>query len=70
MSKIASHEPSYGQKKGQESNWQFDSQPLKVENRYDYDVCRKSATWRWKALEESYNFGLELTPIKGWSPEI
>jgi hypothetical protein len=24
---------SYGQKKGQESNWQFDSRPLKVENR-------------------------------------
>jgi hypothetical protein len=25
--------PSYGQKKGRESNWQFDSRPLKVENR-------------------------------------
>jgi hypothetical protein len=25
--------PSYGQKKGQESNWQFDSRPLKVGNR-------------------------------------
>jgi hypothetical protein len=24
--------PSYGQKKGQESNWQFDSRPLKVGN--------------------------------------
>jgi hypothetical protein len=24
--------PSYGQKKGRESNWQFDSRPLKVEN--------------------------------------
>jgi hypothetical protein len=25
--------PSYGQRKGQESNWQFDSRPLKVGNR-------------------------------------
>jgi len=25
--------PSYGQKKGRESKWQFDSRPLKVENR-------------------------------------
>jgi len=26
---------SYGQKKGRESNYQFDSQPLKVGNRLD-----------------------------------
>jgi len=25
--------PSYGKKKGRESNWQFDSRPLKVKNR-------------------------------------
>jgi hypothetical protein len=25
--------PSYGQKKGRESNWQFDSRPQRVENR-------------------------------------
>ncbi len=25
--------PSYGQKKGRESDWQFDSRPLKVKNR-------------------------------------
>jgi hypothetical protein len=36
-SSIVSHtsnswSPSYGQKKGQESNWQFDSRPLKVGN--------------------------------------
>jgi hypothetical protein len=35
---------SYGQKKGRESNWQFDSQPLKVDNRSDFLVCR----WRVK----------------------
>ncbi len=30
--------PSYGQKKGRESNWQFDSRPLKVGNRPLPDV--------------------------------
>jgi hypothetical protein len=36
--------PSYGQKKGRESNWQFDSRPLKVRNRPLPDVALKSAT--------------------------
>jgi hypothetical protein len=31
--------PSYGQKKGRESNWQFDSRPLKVGNRPLPDVA-------------------------------
>jgi hypothetical protein len=31
---------SYGKKKGRESNWQFDSRPLKVKNRPDPNVCR------------------------------
>jgi len=57
---------SYGQKKGQESNWQFDSRPLKVGNRPDPGVCRWSATHRWKVLEESYNFALDFVPIRGW----
>jgi hypothetical protein len=35
---------SYGRKKGHESNWQFDSRPLKVRNRPDYGACRWSAT--------------------------
>jgi hypothetical protein len=48
--------PSYGQKKGRESNWQFDSRPLKVGNRPVLDVALKSATHHWKALDESYNF--------------
>jgi hypothetical protein len=30
--------PSYGQKKGRESNWQFDSRPLKVGNRPVPDI--------------------------------
>jgi hypothetical protein len=61
---------SYGQKKGRESNWQFDSRPLKVGNRPDHDACRWSATHRWKALEESYNFGLDLIPIGGLSKKL
>jgi hypothetical protein len=36
---------SYGQKKGQESNWQFDSRPLKVKNRPDSLACRQHATY-------------------------
>jgi hypothetical protein len=49
--------PSYGQKKSRESNWQFDSRPLKVGNRPAPDKRWGSATRRWKALEEGYKFG-------------
>jgi hypothetical protein len=67
--------PSYGQKKGRESNWQFDSRPLKVGNRHVLDVRSGSATSRWKALFEGYNFGSDLVPIGGqgeelWSPKV
>jgi hypothetical protein len=40
---------SYGQKKGQESNWQFDPRPLKIGNRPNPGVCKWSATHRWKS---------------------
>jgi hypothetical protein len=56
---------SYGQKKGRESNCQFDSRPLKVGNRPFPDVRFESATWRWKALDESYNFALDHIAIGG-----
>ncbi len=56
--------PSYGQKKGQESNWQFDSQPLKVKNQPLLDIRFESATRRWKDLNEGYNFGLNLVAIR------
>ncbi len=59
---------SYGRKKGRESNWQFDSQPLKVENRSS--ACKRSATHRWKALEESYKFASDLILIGGLSKEL
>jgi hypothetical protein len=61
---------SYGQKKGRESNWQFDSWPLKVGNRPDPGVCRCSATHRCKALKEGYKFVWDLIPIEGMSKEL
>jgi len=56
---------SYGQKKGQESNCQFDSRPQKVGNRPLPDVRFGSATRRWKALDESYNFSSGRIAIQG-----
>jgi hypothetical protein len=56
---------SYIQKKGQESNWQFDSRPLKINNRPNLLTCRWRATFRWKALNEGYNFALDLISIRG-----
>jgi hypothetical protein len=60
---------SYVQKKGRESNWQFDSRPLKVGNRPDSGACRQSAAHRRKALKENYKFALNLIPIGGLSKE-
>jgi hypothetical protein len=59
--------PSYGQKR---VGCQFDSQLLKVKNRPLPDIRIGSATWRWKALEESYNFGLDLVAIRLYSREL
>jgi hypothetical protein len=75
MSHLDICSPSYRQKKGRESNWQFDSRPLKVRNRPKSDVGRRSATWLWKALEESYKIALDLIPIGGlskklWMPKV
>jgi hypothetical protein len=75
MSQLDICSTSYGRKKGQESNWQFDSRPLKVRNWPDSGACRWSVRHRWKALEESYNFGLDLISIrirgeKLWTPKV
>jgi hypothetical protein len=70
MSHLDTYSPSYGQKKSRESNWQFDSRALKVGNRPLPNVYRWSAMGHWKALEESYNLGSDLTPIEGWSQEL
>ncbi len=66
---------SYGQKKGRESNWQFDSRSLKVGNRPNSDVFRRSATWRWRAFKESYKIASDLIQIGGlskklWMPKV
>ncbi len=66
--------PSYGQKKGRQSNWQFESRPLKVRNRPLPDVCSGSVTRSWKTLDKSYNFGSNLVPIRArgeklWFPK-
>jgi hypothetical protein len=59
---------SYDQKKSWESNSResasFDSRPLKVGNRPEILGCRRRATYRWKALDESYNFALDRTSIR------
>jgi hypothetical protein len=70
MSHLDIYSTSYGKKKGWESNQQFDSQPLKVRNRPDPGACRWSATHRWKALDKSYKFALDLIPIRGLSKEL
>jgi hypothetical protein len=67
--------PSYGQKKGRESNWQFDSRPLKAGNRPLFDLRIESAIRRWKDLGEGYKFGSDLVAIRLhswelWAPKV
>jgi hypothetical protein len=62
--------PSYGQKKGRESNWQFDSRSLKVRNRCLPDIRIRSAIRHWKDLDEGYNFGSDLVTIQLCSREL
>jgi hypothetical protein len=56
---------SYGQKKGRESNCQFDFRPEKVRNRPKILGYRGRATYHWKALNESYNVALDCISIGG-----
>jgi hypothetical protein len=42
-----------------------DSRPLKVGNRPDLLGCRQRATYRWKALDEEYNFASDHIAIGG-----
>jgi hypothetical protein len=56
---------SYGQKKGHESNWQFDSRSLKVKNHPGFLACMSRATYHWKSLNKGYNFSLDLISILG-----
>jgi hypothetical protein len=56
---------SYGQKKGRESNLQFDCRPLKVGNQFNSLVWRQRATYHWKVLDKGYNFVANLIAIGG-----
>jgi hypothetical protein len=58
------------QKKGQESNWQFDYWPLKVNNQPYSLACRRRATYLWKALDEGYNLASNLIAIEGLDTKL
>ncbi len=67
--------PSYGQKKGRESNYQFDSRPQKVGNRPLPDLRIEIAIRRWKDLDEGYKFSSDLVAIRLcnrelWAPKV
>jgi hypothetical protein len=67
--------PSYGQKKGRESNWQFDSRPLKAGNRPLSDLRIENAIRSWKDIDKGYKFGSDLVAIKLssrelWAPKV
>ncbi len=65
MTHLRTYNTSYGQKKGRESNYQFDSRPLKAKIHPDSLACKWRATYHWKTLNKGYNFALNLTSIKG-----
>ncbi len=74
MTHLDTSNTSYGQKKGRESNWEFDSRPLKVKNCPNFFASRWHATYRWKALNENYHFALDLILVgdlhtKLWAPQ-
>ncbi len=52
---------------GRESNWQFDSRPLKIRNQPDFLGCRRCATYHWKALDEAYNFASDRIAMEVWT---
>jgi hypothetical protein len=67
--------PSYGQKKDRESNWQFNSRPLKVGNRPFPYLRIESAIRRWKDLDAGYKFSSDLIAIRCrsrelWAPKV
>jgi hypothetical protein len=70
MTHLDTSNASYGQKKGQESNWQFDSRPLKVKNCPNFLACKWLAAYRWKALDKVYNFFLDCISIGGLHTQL
>jgi hypothetical protein len=75
MTHLNTWNTSYGQKKARESNWQFDSRPLRIRNRPNFLLCRWHDTYCWKDPDEGYNFALDLISIwslqrKLWGPKV
>jgi hypothetical protein len=75
MTHLDTSNTSYGEKKGWESNWQFNSRPLKVKSCLDFLVCKWCSTYCWKAFDEGYNFAWHLISIEGlhtklWAPKV
>jgi hypothetical protein len=70
MSHLSTQNTSYGQKKGRESNCQFDSQPLKVKNHPNFLAWRWHDTYRWKDLDVGHNFAWNLTSIGGFHTKL
>jgi len=48
----------------------FDSKPLKVGNRPDFLTCMWCVTYHWKALDEGYNFALDIISIEGSNTKL
>jgi hypothetical protein len=70
MTHLSTWNTSYGQKKGRCSNYQFDSQTLKVGNCPDLLVCKWHATYHWKALNKGYNYFFKFISIKGLQKKL
>jgi hypothetical protein len=75
MTHLDTWNTSYVQKKGRESNWQFDFRPLKVGNHFDFLACKWRATYCWKVLDKGYTVSLNIISIEGlntklWGPKV
>jgi len=80
MSKMGLHDP-FGHlkhklwpKERPKVKLSFDSQPLEVENRPNFLMCKWHATYCWKSLK-GYKFALDLVSIGGlhaklWAPKV
>ncbi len=54
---------------------QFDSRSLKIGNCFDFHACRWRTTYRWKSIDDGYNFSLDFIAIGGlhaklWAPKV
>jgi hypothetical protein len=76
MSKLVSHEP-FGHL--QHKLWSKEGPGVKLivwlpttksQELTRFGACRWSATHRWKALEENYNFGSNLIAIWAWGEKL